>query len=59
VRKIQADIVTVLQLADIRERMTAQGVEVVGSSAEQFARFIKAEISKWAHVVALSGARAE
>jgi hypothetical protein len=32
---------------------------VVGSSAEQFARFIKAEISKWAHVVALSGARAE
>ena len=59
VRKIQADIVKALQLADIRERMTAQGVEVVGSSAEQFARFIKAEISKWAHVVALSGARAE
>ena len=54
-----SDIVRALQLPDIRERMTAQGVEVIGSSSEEFARFIKAEISKWARVVALSGARAE
>ena len=59
VRKVHDDIVRALQLPDIRERMTAAGVEVVGSSTEEFARFIKAEISKWARVVALSGARAE
>ena len=59
VRKLNTDIVKALQLPDVRERMTAQGVEVVASSAEEFAKFIKAEIVKWARVVALSGARAE
>ncbi len=59
VRKVHADIVRALQLPDIRERMTALGVEVVASTPEAFAQFIKAEIVKWARVVALSGARAE
>ena len=36
-----------------------EGVEVVASTAEEFTKFIKAEIVKWARVVALSGARAE
>ncbi len=59
VQKIHADIVKALQLPDIRERMTAQGVEVIASTPGDFAKFIKAEILKWARVVALSGARAE
>ncbi len=59
VRKLNTDIVKALQLPDVRERMTAQGVEVVAGSAEEFRKFIKAEIAKWARVVALSGARAE
>jgi tripartite-type tricarboxylate transporter receptor subunit TctC len=59
VRKLNTDIVKALQLPDVRERMAAAGVEVVASSAEEFAKFIKAEIVKWARVVALSGARAE
>ncbi len=59
VRKLNTDIVKALQLPEVRERMTAQGVEVVASTAEEFTKFIKAEIVKWARVVALSGARAE
>ena len=59
VQKIHTDIVKALQLPDIRERMTAQGVEVIASTPGDFAKFIKAEILKWARVVALSGARAE
>jgi tripartite-type tricarboxylate transporter receptor subunit TctC len=59
VHKLNTDIVKALHLPDVRERMTAQGVEVVASSAEDFAKFIKAEIAKWSRVVALSGARAE
>jgi tripartite-type tricarboxylate transporter receptor subunit TctC len=59
VRKLNTDIVKALQLPDVRERMTAQGVEVVAGSAGDFTKFIKAEISKWGRVVALSGARAE
>jgi len=59
VQKIHTDIVKALQLPDIRERMTAQGVEVIASTPGDFAKFIKAEILKWGRVVALSGARAE
>jgi tripartite-type tricarboxylate transporter receptor subunit TctC len=59
VQKLNTDFVKALQLPDVRERMTAAGVEVIASSAGDFAKFIKAEIAKWGRVVALSGARAE
>ena len=59
VRKLNTDIVNALQLPDVRERMTVQGVEVVASTPEDFEKFIKAEIVKWARVVTLSGARIE
>ena len=42
---------------DVRERMLNQGVEPVGSTAEEFARLIKAELPKWAKVVQASGAK--
>jgi tripartite-type tricarboxylate transporter receptor subunit TctC len=51
VRKINADLVSVLKSPEVRKRMVDVGLEPVGNSPEEFDAFIRAEISKWAKVV--------
>ena len=51
VNKIHADSAKVLAMPDVRERLAGLGLEVVGSSPEQFDAFVRAEIAKWAKVV--------
>ena len=48
-----------IRMNDVRERLTADGAVPVGSTPEEFARFIQSETVKWAKVVKLSGATAE
>jgi len=59
VRKLNADIVKVLQLPEVRKSLEAATVEIVGNTPEEFARYIAAEHAKWAQVVRASGARVE
>lgn len=59
VTRLNGDIVKTLRLPDVRERMAALGAEVVGSTADQFASFQKADAAKWAKVVKASGAKIE
>ena len=56
---LNAALVGVLKRPDIQERMTAQGAEVIGSTPQQFASFMKADLVKWAKVVKASGARVD
>lgn len=48
-----------LQKPDVQQRYTALGVETVGSTPEYLAKYLLAEMTKWAHVVKRSGLRAE
>ena len=59
VAKVNGDVVKSLKMADIRERMASLGAEVVGSTPEQLAAFVRADTTKWARVVKQSGARIE
>jgi tripartite-type tricarboxylate transporter receptor subunit TctC len=59
VAKLNADILQVLRQPEMQERMSGQGVELVGSAPDAFAQFIKSEISKWGRAVTLSGARVD
>ena len=59
VTRLHAEIVKVLQLPDVKERLGNLGFEIVGSTPEQFAAYIKSEISKWEKVVKTSGAKPE
>jgi tripartite-type tricarboxylate transporter receptor subunit TctC len=43
--------VKALGAADVKERYVAQGSEVVGSTAEAFAAWIRSESAKWARVI--------
>ena len=43
----------------MKERMAANGTDIIGSSPAEFAAFIKSDIVKWAKVVKNSGARVD
>ncbi len=51
VSKVYSEISRALQAQDVRQRFSSQGVDVVGSTPEKFAAFIKSEVEKWARVV--------
>jgi tripartite-type tricarboxylate transporter receptor subunit TctC len=50
VNRLNAELARIVQLDDVKTRFAADGVEVVTSTPEQFAQYIKAEIGKWAKV---------
>ena len=55
VAKINADIGRVLADPEIKRRLGAEGFETVGGSSEAFAKHFKAELHKWADVIAKAG----
>lgn len=59
VRKLNQDIVKVLQQPDLQETYAKQGFSVVGSTPEQFAAFTRAEIDKWRRVVTAANLTAD
>lgn len=57
VSRLNTEIGAVLQVAEVKQNMFVQGLDVSPSTPEAFAAFIKAEIAKWGKVVKYSGAR--
>jgi tripartite-type tricarboxylate transporter receptor subunit TctC len=59
VRRVQADVARTLGSPELRERLRAEGSDPVGSSPEEFAKFIREEIDKWAKVVKFAKVKPE
>ena len=59
VSKLQEGIVAALKAPDVQERVASSGFEPLGTSSEEFGRFLKREVERWAKVVKQSGARIE
>ena len=49
--KLNREVVRIMQLPNVRERLIADGADPVGSSPEEFAAHIKRELARWAKVV--------
>lgn len=59
VRKLHAEIVRILGLPEVRERLESQGTDRVASTPAEYARDIGNEVAKWAKIVKISGARVD
>jgi tripartite-type tricarboxylate transporter receptor subunit TctC len=59
VRRLNAEIVRILGLPDVKEKLSGLGAELVGNTPEEFAVLVKAEVVKWADVVKKSGAKVD
>jgi tripartite-type tricarboxylate transporter receptor subunit TctC len=57
--KLNAQMVAIVAIADVRERLQAQGIEAVGSTPAQLAAHLRSELVKWEKVVRLSGAKVD
>jgi len=59
VTRLNAEIVRVLPLPDVKEKLAGDGTEFGKNTPEDAAAFIKAEIAKWGKVIKASGASAD
>ena len=57
VSKIHDDVVGVLKLPDVQERIASQGGDIVGNTPAEFAAFIAAESAKYARVIKQAGVK--
>ena len=57
--KVHADIVRVLRLPDVQERLAAQGFDSIGTNPEQFGEVLRVDVERWRQVVKAAGLRAD
>jgi tripartite-type tricarboxylate transporter receptor subunit TctC len=55
IARVNAEIVRILGMREVRERLSSLGTDPAGGTPEEFRAFIESEIDKWARVVKSSG----
>jgi tripartite-type tricarboxylate transporter receptor subunit TctC len=59
VARLNNEIVKVLALPEVKDRLVTQGIDPIGNTPEQFAAYIRSEIVKWAKIIKSTGVTAE
>ena len=59
VAKLNAAVVRVMAMPEVRDRLAGGGLDAVGDSPDEFSRFIRAEIAKWSAIAKQVGAKAD
>ena len=59
VQRLNADMVRILNSAEVKERFGKAGVDVVAGTPEHFAQFLKGEVARWAKVVQEANIKAD
>ena len=59
VNKLNRELVRIVHLPDVTEKMAADGSEPVGSSPAEFAAHIKSEVEKWRDLIQKTGIKTE
>jgi tripartite-type tricarboxylate transporter receptor subunit TctC len=57
--RISSETQKAMRFPDVRQVLESQGFEVIGSTPQEFATFLRAETAKWAKIVQATGAKAE
>jgi tripartite-type tricarboxylate transporter receptor subunit TctC len=59
VERLNGELVRVLKLPEVQQRLRGEAYDVIADTPEQFAAAIRAELAKWAPIVKQAGLRAE
>jgi tripartite-type tricarboxylate transporter receptor subunit TctC len=59
ITRLHGEITRVLQQPEIKQRLAADGADTVGSSPDEFTRYIQSELTKWAKVAREAGIQPE
>jgi len=59
VQRINAELRKVLAHEETRVKLIAQGTEILGSTPEEYAAYLRSELARWSKVVAETGATAQ
>jgi tripartite-type tricarboxylate transporter receptor subunit TctC len=57
--KLNAELLRIITLPDVKERMLGLGMDVAGGTPEEFGALVKSDIAKWAKVIRDAGIKAE
>ena len=57
--RLNAEVNRIISLPEVKETWTRQGAVPMGMSVDQFDKFLREEIVKWAQVVKISGAKVD
>ncbi|MPZ47507.1 MAG: tripartite tricarboxylate transporter substrate binding protein [Betaproteobacteria bacterium] len=59
IKKLHADMVTVLGNPDVARSIVSQGADIVGSTPQEFTSYLRAEIDKCTKVIKIAGIRSD
>ncbi len=59
ITRLYTEIVRIVHMPEVKDRLSGDGAEPVGTSPEQFAAFLKSEVDKWTKVARAAGIKPE
>ncbi len=59
IERLNTEMVKILQMTEVKEKLAGLGAEPVGNTPQQFAEIIRSDAAKWKRIVAETGAKAE
>ena len=58
-RVLSTEIVKIMQVPEVRQRFSGDGFEPVGSTPDQFSKFVRTEIVKWEKIIKTAGLKGD
>jgi tripartite-type tricarboxylate transporter receptor subunit TctC len=59
IAKLQGEIAKIVQAPEVRERMTAIGIDPIGGTSEELAAQLRADLARWTKVAHAAGVKAD
>ena len=58
-QRLHGETIRAVSSLDVRDRLQSLGADIIGSSSEEYAAYIRNEIDKWAKVIKAAGIKSE
>ena len=58
-QKLNLEIASILAMPEVKDKLTADGSEVVASTPEAFGKHIRSELDKWGSVIRNAGIKVQ